>query len=163
MANKQISQLPFVGNTGYTSDDVMAIVNYDVSSGTTKQTLITDFKDYVTSGLTSSYKVYTALLSQNGGSNPNPIVLENTLSGPISWSRLSTGSYKGTLTGEFPDSDKVAIFVNQAGFIPLGGGDSVYTYMYVNDSDSVVLDTLVSSNYQDGMLNKTTIEIRVYP
>lgn len=162
MSNKRISQLPTVGNTGYTTNDVIPIVNFDVSSGTTKQTLIDEFKNYIISGISQSYKVYTALLSQNGSSDPTPIVLENTLSGNISWTRLSTGSYKGTLTGEFPDSDKVGIFVNQAGFIPLGGGDSVYTYMYVNDSDSVVLDTLVSSNYQDGMLNKTTIEIRVY-
>ena len=57
MANKRISQLPFVGNTGYTSNDIMPIVNYDVLSGTTKHTPITDFKAYVISGLTDYYVV----------------------------------------------------------------------------------------------------------
>jgi len=44
MANKRISQLPYVGNTGYTVNDIMPIVNYDVSSGTTKNTPLVDLK-----------------------------------------------------------------------------------------------------------------------
>ena len=106
------------------------------------------------------YKVYTALLTQTSTA-PVAIVLDNTI-GNIVWSKTSTGSYLATLNGAFPDADKVAIFINQAGLIPLGGGDSVYTYTYVNNSDSIILDTLISSNYQDGQLYKTTIEIRVY-
>jgi len=50
MSNKSISELPFVGNTGYTVNDVIPIVNYD-PSGTTKQTLLTDLKSYVNSDI----------------------------------------------------------------------------------------------------------------
>lgn len=111
---------------------------------------------------TSTYKVYTALLTQTSTNDPIANVLDNTLSGTIVWSRLNTGNYQATLVGEFPDADKVVIFVNQAGIVALGGGDSVYTYAYVNDADSIILDTLLSSNYQDAMLYRTPIEIRVY-
>jgi hypothetical protein len=122
-----------------------------------------DQKQFDMSNFSSTtYKVYTALLTQSGISDPTAVVLDNTLSGSIVWTRLGMGNYKATLVGEFPDADKVLILVNQAGTFPLGGGDSVYTYAYVNDADSIILDTLLSSNYQDAMLYKTSFEIRVY-
>jgi hypothetical protein len=47
MANpKTIPQLPYVGSSGYTTNDIVPFVNYDVVSGTTKHTLLTDLKDY---------------------------------------------------------------------------------------------------------------------
>ena len=52
----------------------------------------------------SSYRVYTAILSQSGTNNPVAIILENTLGITPTWTRLSTGSYQfnapGTLTSE---------------------------------------------------------------
>ena len=54
MANKRISQLPYVGNTGYTVNDIMPIVNYlGVTSGTTKHTPLSDLKSYILSGITT--------------------------------------------------------------------------------------------------------------
>ena len=38
MANKKISQLPFVGYTDYTPNDIFAIVNYQNPAGVTKHT-----------------------------------------------------------------------------------------------------------------------------
>ncbi len=56
MANKRISQLPYVGNTGYTVNDIMPIVNYlGVTSGTTKHTPLSDLKSYILSGSTDYY------------------------------------------------------------------------------------------------------------
>ena len=46
------------------------------------------------------YKVYTALLTQTGTSDPVATVLENTL-GDIVWSRVGVGHYSGVLLGAF--------------------------------------------------------------
>jgi hypothetical protein len=111
----------------------------------------------------NSYKVYTALLTQSGINDPKVNVLENTLSGNLIWTRSNTGSYLATLNGEFPDANKVAIFINQSGVIALGGGDTIYTYAYVNDSNSIILETLINTNYSDSQMYLSSIEIRVYP
>ena len=66
MANKRISQLPYVGNTGYTSIDIIPIVNYDVPTGTTKHTPIIDFKNWVLSATPVSYITLTTLISNSG-------------------------------------------------------------------------------------------------
>ena len=107
----------------------------------------------------SSYKVYTALLTQESG---NPLVvdvLENTI-GDIVWSQVGTGQYQATLAGAFP-LNKTALFINNSAWnnqnvtyiSPVGTGDaiSVETYNYLNSS--------LSNN----ILGYTTIEIRVYP
>jgi len=47
--------------------------------------------------LSRPYKVYTALMSQNGTSNPTVTVLENTL-GEIDWVRTGTGEIIGENT-----------------------------------------------------------------
>lgn len=141
----------------------MSTINVDIiQSASASNVTIND--DLIVTGTNNirPYKVYTASLSQNGTSAPTATVHQNTLSGSITWSRISIGHYRATLVGEFSDMDSVVVFVNQAGIIPLAGGDSVYTYAFVEDSDSITLDTLVSSNFQDGMLFKTSFEIRVY-
>lgn len=107
------------------------------------------------------YKVYTALLTQNGGDPPTAIVLENTLGGSIVWTYISTGVYKGTLTGAFPE-DKTAMFITSSRwngdaimYISLAGGDI---------PNGVVVETLDVPTYTsaDDLLYKTTVEIRVY-
>jgi hypothetical protein len=65
MANKRISQLPFVGNTGYTSIDIMPIVNYDIPTGTTKYTPIIDFKNWALSAISVTYSELSTLISSN--------------------------------------------------------------------------------------------------
>lgn len=48
MANKKISELPYLGNTGYTSQDIMPIVTYFSSvTGDTVYTPLTDFKGVI--------------------------------------------------------------------------------------------------------------------
>jgi len=48
-------------------------------------------------------KVYRATLTQTGTDAPVALKLENTLSDTPVWSRISMGSYKLTLNGEFVD------------------------------------------------------------
>ena len=47
MSQIKISQLPYVGKTGYTATDIVPFVNYTVPTGTTSETKIDDLKDYV--------------------------------------------------------------------------------------------------------------------
>ena len=47
MSQIKISQLPYVGNTGYTATDIIPFVSYIVPTGTTSETKIDDLKDYV--------------------------------------------------------------------------------------------------------------------
>ena len=55
MPNSRISQLPYVGNTGYTSTDIITFVNYIDPSGTTSNTTLLEHKYWILSGLSSSY------------------------------------------------------------------------------------------------------------
>jgi hypothetical protein len=55
MSNKRITQLQNVTTSGVTPYDLLAIVNYDVYSGTTKNIRIPDLKSYINSGNTDTY------------------------------------------------------------------------------------------------------------
>jgi hypothetical protein len=55
MPNFRISQLQYVGNTGYTSTDILPFVNYIDPSGTTSNTTLQEHKDWVLSGVTGYY------------------------------------------------------------------------------------------------------------
>ena len=47
MSDIKISQLPYIGKTGYTATDIIPFVNYINPTGTTSETKIDDLKDYV--------------------------------------------------------------------------------------------------------------------
>lgn len=111
-----------------------------------------------------NYTVYTALLNQSGTDAPIATVLENTLSGPLGWTYSSPGVYRATLIGEFSNSNKVVVFINQAGgFYAVGSNVFIYTTAYVYDNDQIEVITTLDSNLSNGMLLVTPIEIRVYP
>ena len=101
-----------------------------------------------------SYKNYIALLYQTGTSAPTAYVLENTLSGLITWVRNTTGEYEGTLTGEFTN-EKTTILANNT--------TAGITLTARKDSDTIQVYTYNSSGVaDDDRLIYTTIEIRVY-
>ena len=59
-------------------------------------------------------KIYVALWTQEGSSDPDPVSeLNNTLGGALVWTRTSASNFTGTLAGAFPDVNKVIIFVKQ--------------------------------------------------
>jgi hypothetical protein len=47
MSNVKISQLPYIGHTGYTVTDIVPFVSYINPTGTTSETKIDDLKDYI--------------------------------------------------------------------------------------------------------------------
>lgn len=78
---------------------------------------------------TRPYKVYTALLTQEGDSAPQAIVLENTI-GELSWGYRETGYYSLD-SQDFP-------FINQKTFINntiLGGVDQNVTFNRIINQD----------------------------
>ena len=110
------------------------------------------------------YKVYTALISQASGDDPEVIVLENTI-GEVEWSRRGTGNYSADLIDAFT-VDKTVFFISGldgdsgiGGGSPLGPGTSI-VFMNKDRVDLFVTDSSGSS--VDGSLVKYPIEIRVY-
>ena len=111
------------------------------------------------------YKVYTALLSQSGEDAPTVIVLENTLSGDVVWTREGAGIYNGTLADAFTINKSCT---NMQNFIlTINGGDQqVFLSIRPNsgDDDYVVMQTFDTSlNYVDANITDALVEIRVYP
>ena len=104
------------------------------------------------------YKVYTALVTQIGTSAPTATVLENTLGGPISFSRVSAGIYRISLTGAFT--------VNKTGFSYTRGITSnalnVTNGIRRVDNDTIEFNSVVNGSFFDGQAVNDTIEIRVY-
>lgn len=117
--------------------------------------------DWINSGLRSSYKVYTALITQNNhggvvGLDPTVEILENTI-GNIVWAYSSTGVYKGVLIGRFTDKKtwvSISPLVPNPNMFPISFELGA---IYRQDSDDIVILT----DGDDKLLN-TSIEIRIY-
>jgi hypothetical protein len=106
-----------------------------------------------------SYLKYVALLTYEPASAPVATVLENTLSGPIVWTRDSAGNYVGTLNGAFTEG-KTACFYTHDGFNGSTGSSGAVRY----DSNSVwVTFNDDNGTYIDSDGAPDSIEIRVYP
>jgi hypothetical protein len=103
------------------------------------------------------YKKYIALISQSGIADPTVSILENTI-GDIVWTRISSGSYQGVLTGAFPDDFKTFLTINQ-NLQNVGG----VNYISWFDGNTIQIDTLDNTfTSNDTLLAYTTIEIRTY-
>ena len=114
------------------------------------------------------YKVFTALLTQNGTNAPVAIVLQNTLEGTISFHYLGEGNY--VVVNSIPwDQTKTTFQLEQAfadfgGFVPsfvpiTGGGKTFLTFSNTGTAGSVPPNILPPSN---GVLYRSLVEIRVY-
>jgi hypothetical protein len=101
----------------------------------------------------TKYKVYTALLTQSGLSNPVATVLENTI-GSITITRGGTGEYTITSSGLFTLNQTTFDITPIQGFIKQSGLSSINT---------IVFETRSTSNVaSDGLLASKKLEIRVY-
>jgi len=110
----------------------------------------------------AAYKIFTALLTQVGTDDPIVTVLENTLGGTLSFTRISDGDIYYIITGTtgmFSGSTYgVSGFVhntdNTNAYVEIRKIDDDICRLYVQDIDSSVGTDLHSSDYP--------IEIRVY-
>lgn len=113
--------------------------------------------DWINSGSSSSYKVYTALITQSGvGGDPTVEILENTI-GNIVWIYSSVGVYKGVLIGKFTNN-KTWVSISPVIIAPtLDTATPELDGIFRHDSDTIVILTK-----DDDKLLNTSIEIRVY-
>jgi hypothetical protein len=110
-------------------------------------------------GGSSSYSVYTALLTQSGTDAPVATVLQNTLGGTVLWTRFSEGIYIGTLAGAFA-ADKTLVIAQQA-----NSGNSLGIDVGNDSVDAIYLTTfnIGTGANADGQLINAPVEIRAYP
>lgn len=112
----------------------------------------------VVNGLELPYRVYTALLTQNSTSEPEAIVLENTL-GDIVFTYDSDGQYYGELIDGFVEN-KTFILVSNNVKNPENGNIGIIQYI---DTNTLVIKSFDGSGVaSNGVFNNTPIEIRVY-
>lgn len=130
-------------------------------SDKTKNYLISSLKNYILNGLdTRPYKVYTALLSQSGTSDPVATVLENTI-GDISFEYIDIGAYTISSNNLFTENKTIVLQDQQ---INRNDNDTDYCIRIVyDDVNSIIINTafLDTTEINDALLN-TPIEIRVY-
>lgn len=110
-----------------------------------------------------NYKEYIATLTQSGTSAPVAMVLSNTLGGTLVWSRVAQGEYAATLSGAFT--------VNKTALLPgmaQTGIDFSVVRIYRTDTSTITIITQdvdvrgSAADAADGLLNETTVWIRVY-
>lgn len=118
------------------------------AAGEQKQFAIEDFA-------APTYKKYVALLTQSGTAAPSAIELENTI-GNIVWSRESAGEYFATLSNAFT-SNKTWLTI-----CPILKSTGSLKIIKEN-ANSINIGSCNSGDTKtDGILNETSIEIRVY-
>jgi len=108
----------------------------------------------------SRYTSYVATLTQSGTNAPVATVLENTTGQTITWAYGLDGYYIGSYSSTF-DPQKTIVLT----------GSSPYFYQGIvvgaavgSTNDIIILSTKNgSSNYVNGALLNTAIEIRIYP
>lgn len=102
------------------------------------------------------YKIYTALLNQEGETDPVATVLENTI-GNIVWTRIEVGVYRGTLTGAFSSGKTIAILP----LVPADDNNKI-SIVTVYNENIISIMTKETPSASDNCLYNTFIEIRVY-
>jgi hypothetical protein len=105
----------------------------------------------------SSYRVYSAIVSQSGTDAPVVTVLENTLGEDIVWTRDTPGVYIGT-----GDND---VLLGATTWVLVGTGEANGIYNAYHTDNIITLSSIDPSTLlaADGLLTNVAIEIRIYP
>jgi len=179
MAGRKITQLPTL--TTPAANDVINIVDVSDTSespqGTSKQiavsnlglssiestTLDVEIADGVAT-VDLPYKVYSALITQNGTDAPVATVLQNTLGVTMTWSRVSEGLYRVTAGSGIFTTAKTWTIINNANLSNAALYDINRASTTFIEVGSVVLDA-GSPPYvrADDVIDAISLEIRVYP
>jgi hypothetical protein len=134
MSDVKISQFPYVGNTGYTPNDLFVFVNYLNPTGTTSNTKIDDFKNFT---IIDSYNYFLPL---SGGS----VTGSTTFTNGLTANTISATTYQNLpqdifVTGGTYTNGEILFKNNSGGAftvtgLPIGGaGGEVY---YLNLSQT---------------------------
>jgi hypothetical protein len=107
----------------------------------------------------TSYKVYSALVTQVGSDDPTAVILENTLDATVIWYRQSQGIYYAESFGTWK-TNKTAILASPLPNSPTG---AVITRTYSTTEDQVFFEIVKTTLApMDNSLDNTFVEIRVY-
>ena len=97
MANKKISELPYINGSKISGNTLVPLVTYfSAVTGDTVHTYISDFKNYLTSGLTGN----TNVLVTGGTYSAGTITFTNSTGGTFNVTGLTTGS-TSTISGNY--------------------------------------------------------------
>jgi hypothetical protein len=99
------------------------------------------------------YTVYTALVTQAGGAAPTATVLQNSITGTMTWARTGAGTYTLTNSGTAFTVDKTILFLN------VGDGEANQMLMWTRTSSSVIT---LTTNGADDRITAGAFELRVY-
>jgi len=101
------------------------------------------------------YKSYKALITQSGTDKPTAVVLENSI-GTVSFQYISAGIYR-LITSNF-NVNKVSVDINQ------GRVDSTRSLVgaFYGGGGVTEITSIANVTPTNGILNKTSIEIKVY-
>jgi len=102
------------------------------------------------------YKVYTALLTQTGTSNPVATVFENTLGDTIAWTRHGEGNFWGTLSSTFTDINKTYLSASNS----FRSNVKDLSFFRLDNNTFVIYNASSTGTLEDEM--SAFIEIRVY-
>lgn len=140
MANKKISELPYLGSTGYTSSDIMPIVTYFSSvTGDTVHTLIEDFKTFSSSATTINYSNFLTLINNSGLTTSMYYLIEDYVTVYDQPDYFIDNTPKNVVTSQSGNTEPVIVFalsnstISQTAFQPNYFNDKIkYDYTFTN-------------------------------
>lgn len=164
MSNVKISEFPYENKSGFTPSDLLLMVNYQLPSGTTVNTTLTDLQEYILNGSIITGGTYSEGVYQfftNTGVTFNVSATTTYSAGVISggtWSSTGTGGIN------LPEV-KVALFNNPFNFEPiyvntiLSGTTGLSGIPSLNDNDTnyIVIDYNGGNPKWDVLLNNSSI------
>jgi len=141
------------------SGDLVLITDTSTEGNPTKTASISSIAT-IANSLNLGYTVYSALLTQSGTAAPVATVLQNTITGTLTWTRSGPGDYLLTSNGTPFTANKVQVFVNNGA--PTSTTSSI---KWTRASTSQIgIKTFAQSTglVADDLLLSGSIEIRIY-
>ena len=111
-----------------------------------------DYAGTVTKIAQKGRKIYKAILTQASTGAPTAVVVENTLSGAIAWTRTGAGEYTGTLSGAFPEHKTFLLIANRI-------ATSQISVAWGSANTILVKSFIVNGTLTDALLDDTSILI----
>ncbi len=164
--DRYVSIMPTGGTVAGTVDFVKRQTAIYSATGTLTGANATLSTEFVTKSQldasTTPYKKWVGAFVNNGTSAPTVTVLENSLGGTVVWTRSTTGTYIGTLSGAFNVATAKTLIDFSGGAGTTANG--FFSSLGATSANTVQFSTYISGSLADSVLNGYTwIEIRVYP
>ena len=141
------------------ASDLVLIADTSVEGNPTKTASISSIAT-VANSLNLGYTLYSALITQTGTNAPTAVVLQNTITGTLTWTRTQVGVYVLTSNLTPFTANKVQVFINNGGPTTTFGST-----VWTRETTSYIgIKTFSQSTglNADDLLSDGSIEIRIY-